>query len=130
RQVAQAWPACAARLDRYASARVDGRWSLQELGPFARDQGIAEQALLAELAATAQVPVGAISRRGGDVAPIRVIGVALALGLSLGAGWGVWLLLRIALQADFAAATPGSVHVHGVAQLWGWMGLFVFAVAT
>src|SRR5690606_29252069 len=46
------------------------------------------------------------------------------------AGWGVGLLLRIALGGDYAAVPGASVHIHGVAQLWGWMALFIFAVGS
>jgi hypothetical protein len=42
----------------------------------------------------------------------------------------VSMLLRIAWGTDYGAVSGASVHVHCVAQLWGWMALFVFAVAT
>jgi hypothetical protein len=40
------------------------------------------------------------------------------------------LLLRIALGVDYGIVSGASVHVHGIAQLWGWMALFIFAVGT
>src|SRR5262245_5194087 len=57
RQVAVAWPACAELLERYPRARWDGRWTLQELAPFARSCGIEESELLNGLAAAARVPI-------------------------------------------------------------------------
>lgn len=129
RQVA-VWPACAAILERYENARWDNRWSLQELGPFAREHGLNEQDFINELARSAGTTVHPTIKSRGDSSPVRVIMIALAVGLTLGAGWGVLLLLRIALGVGYEVVSGGSVHVHGVAQLWGWMALFVFAVGT
>jgi hypothetical protein len=130
RQVATAWPSCANLLERATGARWDGRWSLQELSAFARDHGLNELHFLQELADTAGVPVAASSKPARGPAPVRLIFVSIGIGLTLGAGWGVMLLLRIALGANYGVVSGASVHVHGVAQLWGWMALFVFAVAT
>jgi hypothetical protein len=117
-------------LERYPGARVGGRWSLQELGAFARQNGLDEADFLRELATAAGVSV---ERRGKPVrggAPTALVFTAVAIGLTLGAGWGATLLLRIGFGVDYAAAPGASVHVHGVAQLWGWMALFVFAVGA
>jgi hypothetical protein len=56
--------------------------------------------------------------------------IAIAICLTLGGGWGVVLLLRIAQGVSYHAAPAADIHVHGVAQLWGWMALFIFGVAT
>src|SRR6185312_6699055 len=58
RETAAAWPACADVLSRYPRSRVNDRWSLQELGSFARDCGLAPQPFLRQLAAAACVPIG------------------------------------------------------------------------
>lgn len=83
-----------------------------------------------ELADAAGVPVAATSKSVGEASPVPLLFIAIGIGLTLGAGWGVTLLLRIARGADYSAVSGASVHVHGVAQLWGWMALFVFAVTT
>lgn len=130
RQVAVSWPACARRLAREPGALVGGRWTLQELGPFARDNGWDEAAFLQELAGIAGVAVGRRGKPPEDPSPLPLIFTAIAVCLTLGAGMGVSLLLRIAQGAHYAAVSGISIHVHGVAQLWGWMAMFVMAVAT
>jgi hypothetical protein len=130
RQVANAWPACAPVLGRCPGAKWGGRWSLQELAPFARACGLDEGGFLRELAEAANVPIERRSKPAPEGSPLPLIFTAIAIGLTLGAGWGVMLLLRIAFGVTYAAAPAASVHVHGVAQLWGWMSLFIFAVAT
>lgn len=131
RQVATTWPACAQVLGEYAGARCNGRWTLQELSHFARSQGIGERQLLARLAAAAGVAQARSWRKQRSTAtPIPIVFIALGVALTLGAGWGVLLLLRIAMGVDYGTVSGASVHVHGVAQLWGWMTLFIFAVAT
>jgi hypothetical protein len=129
RQVATAWPSCAALLQGHPGARRGGRWTLQELGPFARHHGLEPQPFLRELAAAAGVPVARTARPAPGRSPMPLIFLAIAVCLTLGAGWGVLLLLRIARGIDYAAAPGASAHVHGLAQLWGWVTLFVFAVA-
>jgi len=53
----------------------------------------------------------------------------IALTLSVGAGWGAWLLLRIARQRDFAGVSIFEINAHGQAQIYGWMGLFIAGFA-
>jgi hypothetical protein len=124
------WPACAAILERHEDAKWDNLWSLQELAPFARRHKLDEQEFINQLARAAEATVRPSIKARADGSPVRVIFIALALGLTLGAGWGVGLLLSIALGVGYGVVSGGSVHVHGVAQLWGWMALFVFAVGT
>jgi len=130
REVATIWRGCAAVLEQYPRARREGRWSLQELWAFARDCDLDEAQLLAELADAAGVPIAAKARPADGGSPVPLIFLATAVCLTLGASWGVMLLLRIAFGVDYAAVSGESVHVHGLAQLWGWMALFVFAVAS
>ncbi len=129
RQVATAWPACAALFENYPSARVDGRWTLQELTPFARSCGIDSAALLKRLSSLADVPIEPVARRQ-VASPIPLVFLALGITLTLGASWGVILLLRIAVGVNYATVPAMDVHIHGVAQLWGWMALFIFAVGA
>ena len=130
RQIVTAWPSCAPILERFAGARWDGQWSLQELGAFAEDAGVDQAQLGRELAGAAGAMFNDAPPRSSEPSPIPLVFAAIALGITVGAGWGVGLLLRIAFDADYAAAPGASVHVHGVAQLWGWMSLFILAVAT
>jgi hypothetical protein len=113
RQVIAAWPVCAAVLERYPLARWGGRWSLQELGPFARDVGIDESRLLRELGEVAAVPVIPSIKPPTDASPLPLIFVAIGVGWTLGGGWGVGIVLRIAYGADFAAVPATSIHVQG-----------------
>lgn len=53
----------------------------------------------------------------------------LAVTLTAGAGWGAWLLLRIARAHDFSAPSIFEINAHGQAQIYGWMGLFIMGFA-
>src|SRR5579883_2799541 len=53
----------------------------------------------------------------------------IAVTLSLGAVWGAYLLVRIALTGSFRAAGLHEVNAHGHAQIFGWVGLFVMGFA-
>lgn len=130
RQVVSAWPACAEPLAAYPGARWGDRWSLQELAALARSCDIEEHAFVERLAKFAGVGVGQAKISARKASPMAIIFIALGIGLTLGAGWGVLLLLGIAMGRDYAIVSGASVHVHGVAQLWGWMVLFIFAVGT
>jgi hypothetical protein len=46
----------------------------------------------------------------------------LAITLTLGASWGVALLLQIAVGARYPAISAADVRVHGVAQLLDGLG--------
>jgi hypothetical protein len=129
RQLASASPACAAILESCPNARWAGRWTLQELAPFARLCGIDQQALLQRLSTAAGVPAVRSMHARQVASPIPLLFISLGIALTLGAGWGVVLLLRIARGTDYGAVSGASAHIHGVAQLWGWMTLFIFGVA-
>lgn len=53
---------------------------------------------------------------------------ALAVTLSLGAGWGGWLLWQISAVRDFEGVSAGAVIAHGEAQLWGFIVLFIMGI--
>ena len=130
RQVANASPACARLLERWPGARFDGRWTLQQLAWFARTRGLDERALLDDLASAAGVPARYEAQRPREHSPMPLIFTALIVGLSMGTAWGVGLLLRIAAGGAHDVVPAQSVHVHGLVQFWGWLALFVFAVAA
>lgn len=64
---------------------------------------------------------GAIHRR------FFLAGIGVAL--TFGAGWGVWLLLRIASTGSFTTPSVFAVNAHGQAQIYGWVGLFILGFA-
>jgi len=49
--------------------------------------------------------------------------------LTLGAAWGVILLLRVAWSGSFTTVSLQEVNAHGHAQIFGWVGLFVMGFA-
>ncbi len=53
----------------------------------------------------------------------------IAVALTLGAGWGVLLLLRTAWSGQFSGLSVHEVNAHGHAQIFGWVGLFVMGFA-
>ena len=64
----------------------------------------------------------------GSIYP-RFFLTGLGVTLTAGAGWGAWLLLRIAGAHDFTAPSIFEINAHGQAQIYGWMGLFIMGFA-
>ena len=54
---------------------------------------------------------------------------AIATVVTVGAGWGVWLLLQIAFAQRFTGVSLQDVNAHGQAQIDGWVGLFIMGFA-
>src|SRR5215472_12012338 len=54
---------------------------------------------------------------------------AIATVVTVGAGWGVWLLFQIALAGRFTGISLQDVNAHGQAQIDGWVGLFIMGFA-
>lgn len=54
---------------------------------------------------------------------------AVAVILTVGALWGVIILLRIAINGSFTSVGLHEVNAHGHAQIFGWVGLFVMGFA-
>lgn len=110
---------------------------VESLGFFARAHDVPIERMLAEIRAVGEAsltdgslpvldnpkaePVDTIYR------PFFKSGILVVL--SLGAVWGAWLLLKIALTGEFAAAGLHDVNAHGHAQIFGWVGLFVMGFA-
>jgi hypothetical protein len=59
--------------------------------------------------------------------PFFLSGIAVVL--TLGAVWGAYLLVRIAVVGKFTAVGLHEVNAHGHAQIYGWVGLFVMGFA-
>jgi len=131
RQVVRSFPKAEAVLAPYAAARVGKTWSVQELGAFAHTINVPEKTLLQQLSAATGAPTepAPIANKAGTSAVATML-TALLISLTLGAGWGVYLLLSISVFASYEAAPGQWVHVHGIEQLWGWVGLTIFAVAS
>jgi hypothetical protein len=49
----------------------------------------------------------------------------IAVVLTVGAAWGVWLLWQIGFAHRFTGVSLHEVNAHGHAQVFGWVGLFV-----
>jgi hypothetical protein len=54
---------------------------------------------------------------------------AIAVVLTVGASWGVWILWQLASVGRFTGLPINQVNAHGHAQLFGWVGLFVMGFA-
>ena len=54
---------------------------------------------------------------------------AIATVLTVGAGWGVWLLWQVAMAGCFTGISLQDVNAHGQAQIDGWVGLFIMGFA-
>jgi hypothetical protein len=130
RQVAADYPGCREVLRRHGEPedRPTKFGHLEPIDRFARRRGIDLGNLLAELSQAAGVGVGRDSVRA-QLVHRPFIASALAITLSLGAGWGALLLFAIGWQGRFEAAPAGHVVAHGAAQLWGFIGLFVVGIA-
>ena len=53
----------------------------------------------------------------------------IAVVLTVGASWGVWLLWQIGFARRFTGVSIHAVNAHGHAQVFGWVGLFVMGFA-
>ncbi len=54
---------------------------------------------------------------------------AIATVVTLGAGWGVWLLWQVGVRGRFTGLSLQDVNAHGQAQIDGWVGLFIMGFA-
>jgi NnrS protein/Domain of unknown function (DUF1858)/Domain of Unknown function (DUF542) len=130
-------PALRPVFDRYGLAGCGG-----PLGPpetvefFARAHGVDLERLLAELREAAEsgeasLPVlPTLDRpRLRDRIYRRFFLGGIAVVLTVGAGWGVWLLLKIAANESFTAPSIFAINAHGQAQIYGWVGLFILGFA-
>jgi hypothetical protein len=100
----------------------------EPLTHFARRLGLALDDLLIELAAAAGAPIDVHSVYSERVHRPFLL-AALAVTLSLGAGWGAWLLWRIGVSQDFEGVPPAAVVAHGEAQLWGFIVPFIMGIS-
>jgi hypothetical protein len=123
-------------LDRYGLGGCGGPLGPAEsLAFFASAHEVALDRLLQEirgaLSATARpaAEVPARTALSADTIYRPFFKAGIAVVLTLGAAWGAYLLVRIALAGKFTAAGLHEVNAHGHAQLFGWVGLFVMGFA-
>ncbi len=130
RQVAADYPGCREVLRRHGEPddRPTKFGHLEPLDRFARRHGIDLDRLLAELAQAAGVEVDREGVQSQFVHRPFIVS-ALLITLSLGAGWGAWLLWEIGRAEQFTAVPSGYVVAHGAAQLWGFIAFFVVGIA-
>ncbi len=130
RQVAADFPNSRAVFRRYGEPESRGAWfgHLEPLTHFVRRRGVSLESLLAELSAATGVPVESGGQFAGRVHHAFLLS-ALLITLSLGTGWGAWILWLIGTQGNFDAVRAASIIAHGEAQLWGFVGLFVIGVS-
>lgn len=130
RQIAADYPACQEVLRRYGEPdRPDIKFGhLEPLARFAKRNVIDVNRLLDELASAANLGTAPDSSLGRNVHRPFVV-MALATTLTIGAGWGAWLLWQIGRAEDFDAVGASSIVAHGEAQLWGFIALFVIGIA-
>lgn len=131
RQLAADYPSCCAVFRRHGEPeRPAARFGhLEPLDRFAQRHGVPLDTLLAELARATGVEVARDeSAAGQEHRPF--VAVALAVTLSLGAGWGALLLFEIARRGSLTAISSASVVAHGQAQFWGFVAPFIIGVAA
>lgn len=121
-------------LDRYGLRGCGGPLGPHEsLAFFSRAHGVPLERLIAELElAVNESDSTVVPLAGPDVADTiyrRFFLAGIAVVLTLGAVWGAYLLLRIALARSFSAAGLHEINAHGHAQIFGWVGLFVMGFA-
>lgn len=131
RQIATDYPGCREVFVRYGERadRATKFGHLEPLGHFARRCGVELDRLLAELSAAAGVGVDH-SRAAARRIHRPFVVWALAITLTLGAGWGAGLLFQIGLAGDFSAVPASYVVAHGETQLWGFLALFIVGIAS
>ncbi|WP_337173377.1 DUF1858 domain-containing protein [Paludisphaera sp.] len=129
-------PEARAVLDRYGLRGCGGPDGPYEtLGFFARAHGVDQGRLLRELAEAlgrGEVVMGASRDETtllADTIYRRFFLGGIVIALTAGATWGAWLLWRIGLSGTFLVNPLQTVNAHGMAQISGWMGLFIMGFA-
>lgn len=70
-----------------------------------------------------------VPRRAVDARYRPFFLAGLGVALTLGAGWGAYLLWSIGRHGAFTSVPVHAVNAHGLAQVYGWVGLFVLGFA-
>lgn len=101
---------------------------LEPLHRFARRHDVDLDRLLADLAAATGAEIDWNAARDERLHRPFIL-IALFVTLTLGAGWGGYLLARMGPERSFDAVSAADVIAHGAAQLWGFVVIFVLGVA-
>jgi hypothetical protein len=132
----QAAPQARGVLDRYGLRGCGGRDGPAEtLAYFARAHAVPLDRLLDDVRAEVAVQTSEVSEtsevspRFADTIYRPFFRAGIVVVLTLGAAWGAYLLVRIALDGAFTAAGLHEINAHGHAQIFGWVGLFVMGFA-
>ncbi len=133
-ELVQRYPHVRAVLDRHGLAGCGGPWGPPEtLEFFARAHGVDLSQLLSELNEAARKPQPAplpVARPAlADLLYTRFFLAGILAVVSVGAGWGAYLLWQIAKNASFTATSIFAINAHGQGQIYGWVGLFIFGFA-
>jgi hypothetical protein len=125
-------------LDRYGLRGCGGEWGPAEsLAFFARAHDVPVERLLREVRERLEGRSDPSRNKDHQEASTHLADAiyrpffkaGIVVVLTLGATWGAYLLLRIALTGRFASAGLHEVNAHGHAQIFGWVGLFVMGFA-
>jgi hypothetical protein len=119
-------------LDRYGLRGCGGaEGPAESLEFFARAHEVPLAALLEELraAGAAAAPQPAEKPTAADAIYRPFFKAGILVTLTAGAGWGAYLLWRIAARGSFTGAGLHEINAHGHAQIFGWVGLFVMGFA-
>jgi hypothetical protein len=118
-------------LDRYGLRGCGGpEGPAESLEFFARAHEVPLAALLEELrAAETAAPQPAEKPAAADAIYRPFFQAGILVTLTAGAGWGAYLLWRIAARGSFTGAGLHEINAHGHAQIFGWVGLFVMGFA-
>jgi hypothetical protein len=81
-----------------------------------------------QFAGAGRLPIEAGHATAHARAHIRFILAALAVVLTVGAGWGMMLLWQIGMRGSFTGGSLFHVNAHGHAQIFGWVGLFIMGM--
>ncbi len=124
-------------LDRFGLQGCGGPLGPREtLGFFAKGHEVSLEVLLQEIRVVVQddkAPAPGEAFAAPELAdtiyrPFFQAGIVVTL--TLGAAWGAWLLLRMAIDGKLTTAgVLHEVNAHGHAQIFGWIGLFVMGFA-
>jgi hypothetical protein len=131
----QAAPHIRPVLDRYGLRGCGGPLGpVETLGYFARAHEVPLGELLREVRNGLRAPAPsagpeAPTAEPGDAIYRPFFKAGIVVVLTLGATWGAYLLVRIALGRSFRAADIQEINAHGQAQIFGWVGLFVMGFA-
>jgi hypothetical protein len=130
RQIAADFPAAQDVFRRYGEPICSGVkfGHLEPLTHFASRHDVSLDRLLADLSTATGVPIDTRSSFAERVHHGFILS-ALVVTITLGAGWGAWLLWQIGMHHEFGAVPAAHVIIHGEAQLWGFIALFIMGIS-